>query len=98
MDNWLQNRQIEADKKVISPSYLNELRRFVARLKGFFQDMDIRDIGTKKVNNFCLALNGSPKYILNIMSCFHKMLSDALNWGDIGLIPKLKLRSLISIQ
>jgi len=85
---WLQNREIEAEKKIISPSYLKELRRFVSIFQNFFDKIDIRDIGTKQVNDFYLSLKGSPKYIINILSCLHKMLSDALDWGDIGKMPK----------
>jgi integrase len=85
---WLQNREIEAGKKVISPSYLKELRRFVLLFQNYFEETDIRDIGTKQVSDFYLSLKGSPKYVINILSCFHKMLSDALDWGDIGKMPK----------
>ncbi len=85
---WLRNREIEAEKKIISPSYLKELRRFVQIFQDYFQNTDIRDIGTRQVNDFYLSLKGSPKYINNILSCLHKMLSDALDWGDIGKMPK----------
>lgn len=86
--NWLQKRETEAEKKTISPSYLKELRRFVSILQNYFQNTDIRDVGTKKVYEFYLTIKGSPKYQKNILSCFHKMLSDALDWGDIGKTPK----------
>ena len=86
--NWLQNRETEAEKKTISPSYLKELRRFVSILQNYFQNTDIRDIGTKKVYEFYLTIKRSPKYQMNILSCFHKMFSDALDWGDIGKMPK----------
>lgn len=85
---WLQNREIEAGKKIISPSYLKELRRFVLLFQNYFEETDIRDIRTKQVSDFYLSLKGSPKYVINILSCFHKMLSDALDWGDIGKMPK----------
>lgn len=86
--NWLQGKETQVEKKTISPSYVKELRRFVSILQNYFQNTDIRDIGTKKVNDFYLSLKGSPKYQLNILSSFHKMLSDALDWGDIGKMPK----------
>jgi len=85
---WLQNRQTEAEKKIISPSYLKELRRFIAIFQSFFNETDIRDIGTRQVNDFYLSLKGSPKYVINVLSCLHKMFSDALDWGDIGKMPK----------
>jgi integrase len=85
---WLQNRETEAEKKIISPSYLKELRRFVLIFDNFLNQTDIRDIGTRQVNDFYLSLKGSPKYVINILSCLHKMLSDALDWGDIGKMPK----------
>jgi hypothetical protein len=47
-EKWLQNRQIEGDKKIISPSYLKELKRFVAIFKNFFQDTDIGILGRKR--------------------------------------------------
>jgi hypothetical protein len=62
---WLENRKIEAEKKLITPSYFKELKRYVQIFQDYFVDTDIRDIGTKKVNDFYLTLNGSPKYILN---------------------------------
>jgi len=80
--------EIKTEKKLISPSYLKELRRYVQIFQEYFQEADIRDIGTKKVNELHLSLSGSPKYILNIMSCLHKMLSDAFDWSDIGKMPK----------
>lgn len=85
---WLQNKETEAEKKIISPSYLKELRRFISTFQNFFNQTDIRDIGTRQVIDFYLSLKGSPKYIINILSCLHKMLSDALDWGDIGKMPK----------
>ena len=86
--SWLRSRETEVEKKTISPSYMRELRRFVSILQNYFQDTDIRDVGTKKVHEFYLTIKGSPKYQKNILSCFHKMLSDALDWGDINKMPK----------
>jgi integrase len=85
---WLHNKEVEKEKKLISPSFLKELRRFVRMFQDYFKDEDIRDIGTKKINDFYLTLKGSPKYILNILSCLHKMLSDALDWEEIKKMPK----------
>jgi len=85
---WLERRRIEAEKKLIAPSYFKELKRYVRIFQNHFGDTDIRDIGTKKVNDFYLTLNGSPKYILNILSCLHKMLLDALDWEEIKKMPK----------
>jgi integrase len=86
--SWLQRRKIEVEKGQKSPSYLKAVKVYVTKYQLFFVDTDIRDIGTKKVDDFRLALNGSPKYVFNIMSCLHKMLSDALDWGDIKQMPK----------
>ena len=85
---WLKKMEIKAEKKLLSPSYLKELKRYMGIFQVYFKETDIRDIGTKKVEDFHLTLNGSPKYILNIMSCLHKMFSDAFNWGDMGKMPK----------
>jgi integrase len=85
---WFEKRKIEAEKKLLSPSYLKELRRFVGIFQEYFKDKDIRDIGTKTVSDFYLSLKGSPKYLQNIMSCLHKIFSDAYDWEDIGKIPK----------
>jgi len=54
--------EIKAEKELLSPSYLKELKRYVGIFQGYFKETDIRDIGTKKVEDFHLTLNGSPKY------------------------------------
>ena len=87
---WLERRKIEAEKKLIAPSYLKELKRYVRMFQDYLKDEDIRDIRTKKVNDFYLTLNGSPKYILNILSCLHKMFWDAHDWGDIEKMRKFR--------
>jgi len=86
-DEWLSKKEILVEKKVRTPSYLKELRRFVRIYKGFFGEMDIRDIGNKAVDNFFLSIRGKPKYQANIMNGLHKMLADALDWKDIGMMP-----------
>lgn len=85
---WYDERKIESEKGLISPSYLKTLRVYLYAFQNFFQDIDIRDIGTKNVRGFYLSLNGSPKYIFNIMSCLHKMLHDAFDNEETGKIPK----------
>jgi hypothetical protein len=50
--------------------------------------LDIRDIGAKTIDDCHLSLGGSPKLIQNYLGCLHKMLSDALDWGDTGKLPK----------
>lgn len=85
---WLERRVIEAKKGLISPSYLKAVRRYVRVFQIYFKDLDIRDIGTKRVSDFYLSLKGSPKCIKNYLGCFHKLLSDALDWGNIGKLPK----------
>lgn len=85
---WYEDREIEAQKGLISPSYLKTLRVYLHAFQDFFQDTDIRDIGTRKVREFYLSLNGSPKYIFNIMSCLHKMVQDAFDNEEIGKKPK----------
>lgn len=86
--SWLERRVCEAEKQLISPSYLKALKRYVQVFQAYFKDLDIRDIGTKQVSDFYLSLKGSPKCIQNYLGCLHKMLSDALDWGDIGKLPK----------
>lgn len=87
-DGWLSKKEILLEKKVRSPSYLKELRRFVALYKEFFTGVDIRDIGTKAIDDFFLSIRGKPKYQVNILNCLHKMLADAVDWGDIKVMPK----------
>jgi len=88
VDEWLSKKEILVEKKVRTPSYLKELRRFVNLYKGFFGEMDIRDIGTKTIDDFFLSIRGKPKSQANILNCLHKMLADALDWGDIKVMPK----------
>lgn len=87
-DEWLRKKEILVEKKVRTPSYLKELKRFVEIYKGFFGEMDIRDIGNKVIDDFFLSIRGKPKYQANILSCLHKMLADAMDWGDIKVMPK----------
>jgi integrase len=86
--SWLQKKEIEAEKKLKAPSYLKAVRVYVRKFQEFFKDTDIRDIGAKRINDFCLTLSGSPKYIKNVMDGLRKMLQDALDWGDIRQMPK----------
>jgi len=85
---WYEDRKVEAQKGLIAPSYLKTLRVYLSLFQNFFQDMDTRDIETKKVKELYLSLNGSPKYIFNVMSCLHKILKDALDNEEIAKIPK----------
>ncbi len=85
---WLKDRETEVEKRVLSPSYLKELRRFVRIFQEHFGSMDIRDIGTRRVKEFYLSLQGSPKYTSNVLSALHKMMTDALDYGDISTMPK----------
>ena len=87
-ETWLERKVIEAEKKLIAPSYLKALRRYVQVFQAYFKDLDIRDIGAKTIDDFHLWLSGSPKLIQNYLGCLHKMLNDALDWGDIGKLPK----------
>jgi hypothetical protein len=59
---WLRRKKLEVENKDRSPFYLKELKRFVLMFQDFFKDTDIRDIGTKQVDDFRLTLKGSPKY------------------------------------
>lgn len=85
---WLKDREVEVEKRVLSPSYQKEMRRFVKLFQDHFGSMDIRDITTRQVKEFYLSLNGSPKYISNILSVLHKMLTDAMDYGDIVKMAK----------
>ncbi|MEW6375095.1 MAG: tyrosine-type recombinase/integrase [Thermodesulfobacteriota bacterium] len=87
-EKWLKDREAEVEKRVLSPSYLKELRRFVRIFQEHFGATDIRDIGTRRVKEFYLSLKGSPKYISNVLSALHKMMVDALDYGDISTMPK----------
>ena len=85
---WLQKKEIEVERGLKAPSYIKAVRVYVRKLQNFFGDTDIRDIGTKVVFDFYLSLSASPKYIKNIMDGFEKMLHDAFDWEDIGVMPK----------
>lgn len=84
---WLEKKEIEVEKGLLSPSYLKALRVYVTKCRDFFVGMDIRDIGTKQVYEFHLSLRGAPHYQKNILAALEKMLKDAFLWGDIGSMP-----------
>jgi len=85
---WLSKKRLEADKGLRAPSYLKTIRIYIKKYQSFFGDTDIRDIGTKVLFDFYLSLSGAPHYVKNILDCLKKMLQDALDWEDIGIIPK----------
>ena len=85
---WLEDRKVEMERRIISPSYLKELKRFVKIFQNYFGSVDIRDINSKRIHEFHMTLKTSPKYTTNILSCLRKMLSDALTWGDIKIMPR----------
>ena len=87
-ESWLRRKKIEAQKGLKSPSYLKAVRVYVRKFQEHFGETDIRDIGTKAINDFYLTLSASPKYIKNILDGLQKMLQDALDWGDIRQMPK----------
>ena len=86
-DDWFDKRQKEMNLKRKAPSYLKALKGYIEVFKKFFEDMDIRDIGAKQIEEFYLSLKVSPKTTLNYMSALHKMFSDALKWKHITEIP-----------
>lgn len=86
--SWLAKKKLEADKGLRSPSYLKAVRVYIRKYQSYFGNIDIREIGTKSINDFYLSLDGAPHYIKSIIDCLKKMLQDALDWGDIGQIPK----------
>ena len=85
---WLSRKELETEKGLKSPSYLKTVRVYVVKYAAFFKETDIREIGTKSVNDFYLSLHGSPHYIKNILDCLRKMMHDALDWGDIYQVLK----------
>lgn len=87
-ESWLQKKEIEAEKGLKSPSYLKAVRVYVRRFQKYFGEIDIRDIGTKAINDFYLTMDGSPKYVKNILDGLQKLLQDAFDWGDIKQMPK----------
>ena len=87
-ESWLQKKEIEVQRGLKAPSYIKVVRVYVRKLQDFYGDNDIRDIGSKAVNELYLSLSASPKYTKNIMDGFEKMLRDAYDWGDIGVMPK----------
>lgn len=87
-DSWLQKKENEAKKGLKSPSYLKALRVYVGKFQKYFGETDIRDIGTKAINDFYLTMDASPKYVKNILDGLRKLLQDAFDWGDIKQMPK----------
>lgn len=87
-ENWLEKKETEASKGLKAPSYLKVVRVYVRKFQAFFGETDIRDIGTKRVHEFYLSLSGKPHYIKNIITALEKLLHDALDWEDIGQMPK----------
>lgn len=87
-DAWLQKKEIEAQKGLKAPSYIKAVRVYVRKFQDFFRDTDIRDIGSKAINDLYLSLDASPKYTKNIMDGLEKILHDAHDWGDIGVMPR----------
>jgi integrase len=85
---WLAKKEIETQKGLKAPSYLKTVRVYVRKFQTYFADIDIRDIGTKRVHEFYLSLSGKPHYIKNIITALEKLLHDAFDWEDIGLMPK----------
>jgi len=85
---WLEKKEIEAKKGLRAPSYLKAVRVYVRKFQTYFADTDIRDIGTKRIHEFYLSLSGKPHYIKNIIAALEKLLHDALDWEDIGQMPK----------
>ena len=85
---WLEKKAVETEKGLRAPAYLKSLRVYVNKYQAFFGETDIRDIGTKKIHEFYLSLDGAPHYIKNVLKGLEKLLHDALDWGDIGIMPK----------
>lgn len=85
---WLSKKRLEADKGLKSPSYLKTLKVYLTKYQAYFGQTDIRDIGTKVINDFYLSLSGAPHYIKNIIDSLENMLGDALDWEDIKTMPK----------
>ncbi len=85
---WLERKTKETEKGLKSPAYLKAIRVYVRKFQTFFKDIDIREVGTKTVNDFYLSLNGAPHYIKNILDALKKILQDAFDWEDIKILPK----------
>ena len=87
---WLKKKEIEVEKGRKAPSYVKALRVYLRKYQAYFKETDIREIGTKAVNDFYLSSEGSPKYIKNLMDGLRKMLHDAYKWGDIKIMPEFE--------
>jgi integrase len=85
---WLKKKRIEVEKGLRTPSYLKALKVYVGKYKHFFGETDIREIRTKEIYEFYLALSGAPHYIRNILMALEKLFHDALDWEDIAQMPK----------
>lgn len=85
---WLEKKETEMRKGLKAPSYLKAVRVYLRKFQSYFADIDIRDIGTKQIHEFYLSLSGKPHYIKNIVTALEKLLHDALDWEDIGQLPK----------
>jgi integrase len=86
---WLLKKKQEVDSGKKAPSYLKSLLAHVRKhQQPFFNDKDIREIGTKEVYEFYLSLKQAPHYVKNIMDTLENMLGDAFDWEDIKVMPK----------
>jgi len=85
--HWFERKTIEVQKKRRAPSYLKVLKIYIEKWKAFFGEKDIRNIGTTEVKDFYLWLNGSPKYIKNIMDALKTMLGEAYHEKKIEEMP-----------
>ncbi len=50
--SWLQKKEIEVQRRLKAPSYIKAVRVYCRRFEDFFGDTDIRDIGSKAINDF----------------------------------------------
>jgi integrase len=93
--HWLERKTIEVEKKRRAPSYLKALKVYALKWEKFWGDLDIRNIGNSEIKDFYLWLDGSPKYVKNIMDALKTMLTEAYREKkiqEIPAFPKVELR------
>jgi integrase len=91
VQTWLDRLQTEVERRHISRAYMKEIRRYVrAYFTPYFQRANIRDIRDGHIKDFKNQLpeHLSAKTVANILGALHKLMTEAMERKDIGVMPK----------
>ena len=91
-DRWLQQREKESQKDIISPAYYKKLKQGRALYCNFFKNEDVRLIFNDRINDFLFSLSDKlkQKTIKNIMSTLHAFLTSLYKEKIIYSIPEFQ--------